>query len=409
MFLNTTHLDPSVGDKIKERNSRPANGGGQIVQGSAGQQESEIRDGNVQSLAGAENSARRVEMALSEPAHFLLLAVLPGRDVEQQVSLPASQLVDEQLEEVDDRSVLIEVGVHVQVSQGTHGALVKSLRDEDHVLLHVVGEAVVAVVGELPREERHQQDRVEEPAHDTVEVIVYGESTVPALVPQDPDAHADETLDVAVDNPGRGAPDRVRDLRDVGQSSPRQPAGHEQIPNDIAHRDPCGRLEAVSRDGISNGLNVRKFRRRGFFPRDLVGLLRVSKIFSPRVDRIALRSYRLLGRGLCYSSRHDHRYGQNQSEIAVLGRKERKGKWKTVPGSSGEHLSKSFFLFFPMGGTGLARSYGVITGDPCASLGGTTSGSRPFQDSRELGEKLRPLDRKRASVMVAERGRRTQD
>ncbi len=280
--MNTTHLDPNIGNKVKERNSRPANRGGQIVERSAGQQEADVRDGNVQSLAGAENSARRVKMALSEPAHVLLLAILSGRDVEQQVGLPASQLVDEQLEKVDDRSVLEEVGIHVQVSDGAHGALVKSLRDEDHVLLHVVGEAVVAVVGELPREERHQQDGVEEPAHDTVEGIVRGESTVPALVPQDPDAYADETLDVAVDNPGRGAPDRVRDLRDVGESSPRQPAGHEQVPNDIAHRDPCGRLEAVSRDGISNGLNVRKFRRRGFFPRDLVGLLQVSENFLTR-------------------------------------------------------------------------------------------------------------------------------
>lgn len=76
-----------------------------------------------------------------------------------------------------------------------------------------------------------------DPAHHVVELAVHGEGAMAALVGQNPDASANETLDVAVDHPGGSAQVEVLDLRNVGQGKVAKTQGLGVITNDIGHGD----------------------------------------------------------------------------------------------------------------------------------------------------------------------------
>lgn len=103
------------------------------------------------------------------------------------------------------------------------------------------------------------------PSGDVVHLVALGEGAVAALMAENPDTGADETLDEAVDHPGGGAQDGVLDAGDVGESSPDEASDHGEVADDIVVGSHERRLEAVSRDGISDGLDIREDR--------LVGLL----------------------------------------------------------------------------------------------------------------------------------------
>lgn len=253
-------VDPEVRHEVQQGNSLPPNDSAGKVEGTENETQAQVGVGNVQGLVGAEYCRGGLEVAHAPPAHVLALhAVLAGSGVGQKVRLPASQLVEEELEHLDDWHVLEELGIQVQVGQTLAGALLDGLGDEGHVLLHVASEAVVTVVAVLPGEVRDEQRRVHEPAHEVVEALVYREGAVATLVGQDPDTSEDQALNIAVGDPGGGAPHLVLNLGDVGQGSPAEAKGRGVVAEDIAH-GPCrGRLEAVGRNPALDGVDVREF------------------------------------------------------------------------------------------------------------------------------------------------------
>lgn len=196
-------------------------------------------------------------MAHAPPAGVLALhAVLASRRVDEQVRLPASELVEEELEHLHDGDVLKELRVEVQVGEALAGALLDGLGHKGHVLLHVAGEAVVAVVRVLPRKVGHHERRVHEPAHEVVEAAVHREGAVAALVRQNPHARQDQALDVAVDDPRGGAPELVLDLRNVRQGRVAQRKGQRVVAHDIAHGPRRRRLKAVGGNPAFDGVDV---------------------------------------------------------------------------------------------------------------------------------------------------------
>lgn len=232
-----------------------ADNAGKLVQGRKHERQANVRQGNKGSFAATEHGAGRVKMAAAQEAgRGLLVAVGSSRHVEQQVKDPAKELVEDERDGLEHGRVL-EV-LHVE---GELALLVVVLRlgDKGHVLFHVAGELVVAVVGKLPRVVRHHEARVGEEAHDVVEQRVFGKGAVAGLVAQDPEPGADEALDVAVDDPGRDPQRRVLDGGDVAHGGPAERANHEGITDQVAHGPQHRRLEAVLRDRLAQGVDVR--------------------------------------------------------------------------------------------------------------------------------------------------------
>lgn len=131
-------------------------------------------------------------------------------------------------------------------------------RDKGHVLLHVAGEHVVAVVRKLPGVVRHQQSRVGEEADNVVEPAVLGKGAVSGLVSQDPKTSADQALNEAIDNPGNGPESGIRNGGNVRDGSPAKSSNHDNIAHQIAHGDGHGWLKAVLGDGSPDGVDIGK-------------------------------------------------------------------------------------------------------------------------------------------------------
>lgn len=231
-------VNPHVRDDVKKRNSLPADVEGAPVQSAAGESQAQIRKSDEDGLTGAEDGRGRLKVAHAQPALVVTLkTLLSSGGVDQEVSLPSSQLVEDQLDDLDNGRVLDHLGVQVKVGQAAGGALVDSLGDESHVLLHVAGVVVVTVVAVLPAEVGDEQGGMHDPAHHVVELAVHGESAMAALVSQNPDTGADEALDVTVDHPGGGTQPVVLDLRNVGQGKVAKSKSLSIVTNDIGHGD----------------------------------------------------------------------------------------------------------------------------------------------------------------------------
>lgn len=255
-------VHPEVGDGVEEQNSRSSDSLGGKVQGSEGDGQAEVRDEDEDGLVGAEHGAGGLEVADAEPLGqtlgLPLLAALTSAGVEQEIHLPAEELVEDNPDELGDGGVLKQL---VQVDAGKDAVLLGlGGGHKGHVEVHVAGEAVVAVVRVLPREVGHQEERVEEPSDDVVELAVSREGTVAALVAQDPDTSAHEALNKAVDHPGGDAQPLVRDGGNVGQGSPDEGGHHGKVAEDIVEGGEERGLEAVGGDGILDGLDIGELR-----------------------------------------------------------------------------------------------------------------------------------------------------
>lgn len=295
-------VPPHVGDKVEPANHRPADESRGVVESAANESKAKIGESNVEGLAGAEDGAGGLKVALTEPALLVaLLAVLAGGDVEHHVHLPAGELVGNELDEVDNGGVLDNLRVEEEgVDAGP--AVLLGGGYKDHVLFHVASEAVVAVVlanelafivfrlfffplamracvlavrlasrridtkekkrrgqgtyRKLPGKVRNTKSRVQSPANKVIEARMDGKGAVASLVGEDPETSADETLGPAVNHPRRIASNGVLNGRDVGDGEVDEAGSEDQVAGHVGERAGGRGDEAVLGDGIANGLDV---------------------------------------------------------------------------------------------------------------------------------------------------------
>lgn len=81
------------------------------------------------------------------------------------------------------------------------GVLFSGSRVKHHITLNVAGGLVVLAMADLPAEVRYQQRGMAEPAHGVVQRLAWRERLMAALVCQDPQSSAKETLHDSVDGP----------------------------------------------------------------------------------------------------------------------------------------------------------------------------------------------------------------
>lgn len=248
-------VDPEVRLRVNKQHGARSHDSRELVQRKRRHGEANVGQEDEGSLAGAEDGAVGAKVALAEHGGGgLLQTVAAGGDVEEQVDLPREQLVEHERDELVGGGVL----EHLEGGQGALGVVGLGPGDKGHVLLHVAGVLVVAVVRELPRVVRHQQGGVGEEADDVVQQRVLGKGAVSGLVAQDPEASADKALDEAVDDPGNGPESGIRNGGNVGKGSPAKSSNHDHIAHQIAHGDGHGRLKAVLGDGGPNRVDIGK-------------------------------------------------------------------------------------------------------------------------------------------------------
>lgn len=231
-------VNPHVGNGVEEEHGAGADLGGAPVDGGGNDGQANVRDGDVEGLAGAEDGRGGLKVALAEPRGTLVLQrLLAAGGIEKQVSLPAEELVADEASKLEDGGILKDLEVDAEAGQQAGAGLaVGSLGGhKGHVLLHVAGEVVVAVVRELPAEVRYQQSRVGGPAKNVVNARVLAESTVAALVGQNPETGAKETLNKAVSGPGGPAQSRIRNLGNVGQGGPAESGDEGHISHQVTN------------------------------------------------------------------------------------------------------------------------------------------------------------------------------
>jgi hypothetical protein len=252
-------VNPEVGNKPQEHDGGDANLLRRPVENGAEDGETNVGEEDEDGLVGAEDGAEGVEVADAEPlaeaGDGALQTALAGGGVEEHVHLPAEELVGDEVDELGDGSVLEELSPVDTEEPGLAGgalsgglllaegglvdvALGLAHGDEGHVLLHVAGEAVVAVVRELPGEVRDAEEGVEEPAGHIVDAGVRAEGAVAALVSENPDAGADKALEEAVDHPGGDAVGGVGDAGDVGEGGPDERRDDAEVADDVVVRGP---------------------------------------------------------------------------------------------------------------------------------------------------------------------------
>lgn len=187
------------------------------------------------------------------------LVVLLSRQVGEEVSWPSKELVLDADPQGDDWGVLSEVGKLHGLNIGVL-ALVRLdpaltvVWHESSILVDVSGSLVVSAVADSPAVEGDEEEGVHNQAHDVVEALVLAESTVSALVCQNPDTGEDEALDDGVGCPGGPTRVGVGDVLDVGGGVAE--GGHvEVVANHVGHGAEDGGLEAVCWDGVVNHLH----------------------------------------------------------------------------------------------------------------------------------------------------------
>lgn len=307
-------VHPEVGLEVQKQDGLHIENTRELVQRKQSSGNAQVREEDEGRLILAEDTAHGSKVALSKNTGLLVLErILAGREVQQQVQGPAEQLVEDKGDELVDGGVLEKL----ELGERLAGVFLARLRHENHVLLHVAGELVVARVAELPRVVRHAEEGVGEEANHVVEARDHREGPVARLVPEDPDAHADEALDEAVDGPGTASHSRVGDERDVGRPGPADGARQDDIADEVAQGAQGRRLEAVLGDRGTERLEVGEDGRRGRSGCVDLGVTARSVSWGSRSSgpEMSLPSRQ----GLCDGARAGHCCGCRHCEREHLG------------------------------------------------------------------------------------------
>ena len=254
-------VDPEIRSTVPQGKVRPAIGAADKHEHGPDDGQTEVAEPDQVLILRLVQRARRVEVvdaseeavALATAAALALtLVVVVAGDVGRQVDGPAAELLAHHVDERRDRGLLDELRQLVRQTARGRGKLLPPLGHEDHVTLEVGRGLVVLAVRDLPGEVRHQQGRVADPADGVVQDLGRRERLVAALVRQDPEPGAEETLHEGVQRPEDAAEQDRGDLlgrhEAVEEVERDREAGH--VPGDVPQAPQRRAFEAAGRDRI---------------------------------------------------------------------------------------------------------------------------------------------------------------
>lgn len=200
---NEPVVNPEVGNKVPDGHVVETELLDEEVQSSGHQTDTNIAEDDelsvtvlIQRAAGVEvvdTTAEAVVLALAATLTLALVVVVAG-NVGDEVVGPADELLEDEHEKSESGSLLSEVGELVGHLSETSSLLLAGSGNENHVTLHVAGGLVVLSVGDLPAEVGDKEGRVKDPASDIVDDARIGESTVTALMGNNPETGTEKTL-----------------------------------------------------------------------------------------------------------------------------------------------------------------------------------------------------------------------
>jgi hypothetical protein len=207
-------VNPEVGNKVPDGHVVETELLDKEVQSSGGDGNTDIAQDDelgipvlVKRAAGVEvvnTATKTVVLALATTLLLALVVVVAG-NVGHEVVGPANELLEHEHEQSESRSLLSEVSELVGHLAKARSLLLAGAGNKDHVTLHVAGSLVVLSVGDLPAEVGDEEGRVKNPTSHIVDKARVGESTMAALVGDNPNAGSEKTLENGVDGPQTSA------------------------------------------------------------------------------------------------------------------------------------------------------------------------------------------------------------
>ncbi len=192
-------------------------------------------------------------LSLSAALLLQLMVVVSG-NISHKIKNPTSELLANKVNQSGNWRLLSKLIEFLNEAADAGGVDFAGLWNENHILVHVTGSLVVLAVGDLPREVWNQQSRVAGPANGVVDDLAWRECLVTALVRENPDPGAEETLHDGVDAPEDGADWRAWDhLRgNVFVEGPECCGEAGKVAGDVSEGAKGVALEAVLWDGADD-------------------------------------------------------------------------------------------------------------------------------------------------------------
>lgn len=263
---NEPVVNPEVGNKVPDGHVVETELLNEEVQSSGHQTDTNIAEDDelsvtvlVQRAAGIEvvnTTAEAVMLALAATLTLALVVVVAG-NIGDEVVGPANELLKDEHEKSESGGLLSKMSELVGHLSETSSLLLAGSGNEDHVTLHVASGLVVLSVGDLPAEVGDKEGRVKNPASNVVDDARIGESTVTALMGNNPETSTEKTLKNGVHGPQTSAGGGGRDIFGGHKVVPDAESGSQEdnVAEDITVSLESGALEAVLRDGIVDVLD----------------------------------------------------------------------------------------------------------------------------------------------------------
>jgi hypothetical protein len=259
-------VNPEVGNKVPDGHVVETELLDEEVQSSGHQTNTDIAHDDelsilvlVQRAAGVEvvdTTAEAVLLALATTLTLALVVVVAG-NVGEKVVGPADELLEDEHKQGESGGLLSKMGELVDHLAETSSLLLAGSGNKDHVTLHVAGGLVVLSVGDLPAEVGDKEGRVKNPASNVVDEARIGESTMTALMGDDPETSTEKTLKNGVDGPQTSAGGGGGDVFGSHEVVPDAESGgkEDNVAKNVGVSLESGALEAVLRDGIVDVLD----------------------------------------------------------------------------------------------------------------------------------------------------------